>query len=84
MQTVELQVAYHWHCERCGESNFALPQKAELTPEEREGSYRLYHDLDAWQALPEDWADFELVEIPETVRCEACGTEFATIDERSA
>jgi hypothetical protein len=84
MQKVELKTAYFWWCEECGEVNFALPKKAELTEDGKEEAYREYHGLSPWDELPDGWQDFELVMIPETVHCQKCGREFATYDERSA
>lgn len=83
MQTVELKSAYCWHCEDCGFTNFDLPQKAELTDEDREAAYRKFHDLSEFSRLPEGWQDFELVMIPDTVTCPNCHREFKAIDERS-
>lgn len=82
MRTVELRTAYHWFCEECSRENFALPQKAEMTEEEREEAFRRFHDLDGFAELPEDWRQFEMVMVPETVTCAECGTEFNAIDER--
>jgi Zn finger protein HypA/HybF involved in hydrogenase expression len=82
MATVELRQAYHWHCEECGSENFALPQKAELTDEQREAAYRHFNQLDQWAELPEQWRNFQLVHIPETVQCSQCKATFETIDEQ--
>ncbi len=81
-RTVELKTAYHWHCEECGVENFALPRKAELTDDEAEEAYRLYHYLDSYSPLPDDWRQFEIVEIPDVVECDQCYAKFATKDER--
>ena len=80
---VELKTAYHWYCEQCGADNFALPMKAELTPEMREKTYREMHNLkEEWIPLPEGWDNFQMVQIPFFVRCSSCGMEFSTKDER--
>lgn len=73
MNTVELQQAFHWHCDACGASNFSLPWKAELTDEAAEEAYRKFHMLDDWQELPDGWRDFEIVTIPRQVKCNQCG-----------
>lgn len=78
---VELSTAFCWHCEECGHLNFALPQKAELTDEDAEMTYRRMHDLEDFAELPEGWRGFEFVEIPTTVRCIVCKEEFETQDE---
>lgn len=83
MRIVELKTAYHWHCDECAAENFALPQKAELTQEEREEAFREVHQLEEWAELPEGWENFELVHIPKVVTCTDCGAEFLTMDERS-
>jgi ribosomal protein L37AE/L43A len=84
MQTVERRTAYHWHCEECAKENFALPQKVEMTEQERQVAYRRFYDLEDWRPLPEGWHEFELVHIPEVVTCSECGATFRTIDERNA
>lgn len=83
MKIVELKTAYHWHCEDCGADNFALPQKAEMTGEDREEAFRRFHGLDQYAELPDRWQDFELVMIPDFVECSRCGSEFSTDDERN-
>jgi ribosomal protein L37E len=81
---VELQTAYHWFCEQCGEDNFALPQKYDFVDDtEREQMYREYNELEDWEMLPADWRDFEVVAIPDVVTCKRCGANFATRDERT-
>lgn len=80
---VELKTAYHWHCEECGEENFALPQKAELTDEDRESAYREFHDLEDFATLPAEWRQFEMVWIPHSVTCKSCAFTYATMDETS-
>lgn len=82
MRTVELQTAYHWHCDECGEICFSLPWNAEFGPGEREEAYRKFHELDDWQPLPDGWEQFEMVTIPEIVECWNCKTRFTTVDER--
>ena len=82
MQVVELKTAYHWHCEVCSEENFALPKKAELTDDERERTFRHFHDMEDFEQLPDGWESFEIVEVPNTVQCIACRTSFKTVDER--
>ncbi len=84
MIRVELKLAYHWHCENCGDVNFTLPQKAELTDDEAEMCYRQEHELDAWSELPANWRDFEMVQIPSVVTCSECGSKFETEDEQPA
>ncbi len=80
MKTVELQTAFHWYCEECSYENFALPQKAELNDEAREAAFRQFHQLDEWAELPEQWAQFEIVCVPDIVICNDCKTEFNTVD----
>jgi hypothetical protein len=80
-KVVTLQTAYHWFCNGCSGVNFSLPQKAELTDEEAEEAYRNFYGLDKWADLPENWKDFEMVEIPEIVVCEHCDAEFHTMHE---
>ena len=80
-RTVELKSAFHWHCDECGEENFALPQKAELTDEDAEYAYRRFHDLEDWCDLPEGWRQFEMVNIPDKVTCSNCGETFLTVNE---
>lgn len=80
-KTVELKMAYHWICERCSADNFALPSREELTDEDREEAYRIYHALDEWSELPEGWKDFDFVWKPRTVTCQNCGETFETKDE---
>ena len=80
-KVVELKSAFHWHCDQCGESNFALPQKAEMTDDDAEYAYRRFHDLDDWCELPADWRQFEMVSIPSKVTCSRCEGVFLTMDE---
>ncbi len=83
MRSVELQTAYHWHCDDCGAENFAMPVKAEFGPGEREEAYRQYHEMEEFEELPDHWQDFEMVMLPHTVTCSQCATEFRAIDERN-
>lgn len=83
LPTVELKTAYQWFCEECGESNFEMSQKAELTEESREEAYRDFHEMDEWEVLPEGWEQFELVMIPDIVECNRCKSKFQTKDERT-
>jgi rubredoxin len=84
MKIVELKTAYHWNCDACGADNFDVPQKAELTEEDREQAYREIHELGEWEDLPENWREFELVTLPDQVTCEQCGETYFTRDERDA
>lgn len=84
MRTVELNTAYHWHCDDCGADNFSLALRVEFPPGEHEQAYRHLNDLDDWADLPEDWDQFELVTIPTTVQCSECGREFATVEDIEA
>jgi len=83
-RTVELKTAFHWHCDECSQENFALPQKVELTDEDADRAYRWHHGLDDWCDLPEGWRQFEIVSIPDKVRCSNCDEVFLTMDESSA
>lgn len=80
--SVELQMAYHWHCDECGQSNFSMPIKAEFALGEKEEAFRKVNEVDEWSELPDGWQDFECVTLPDTVSCSRCGTEFDTVDER--
>ena len=85
MPQAELKTAYCWHCEDCAHTNFAMPIKGEFVDDkDREEYFRFFHDLDPWQDLPENWRDFELVNIPGSVICQMCGSVFETVDERGA
>lgn len=79
-ETVQLSTAFTWRCV-CGKRNFVLPERADLTPDEREDAYRELNDLEAWQELPDDWRNFEMVSMPEEVTCKKCGKRFETEDE---
>lgn len=81
-RVAELKTAFHWWCDDCGEPNFALPRKAELTDKHAEEAYRKYHLLDDWAELPENWREFEIVQIPATVTCKNCGEVFRAIEEQ--
>jgi len=81
LDKVELQSAYHWFCDNCSCSNFALPIKAELTDEEAELIYRRVNSLEQWVDLPDGWRDFEMIQIPNVVKCSQCNTEYVAIDE---
>lgn len=83
MQRVELRTAYVWNCEKCSAENWARARLAEMTDADREWAYREFHDLEEWAELPENWRDFEMVQVPETVTCAVCHTEFLAIDESS-
>lgn len=76
MRKVEMSTAFSWWCEDCGELNFALPRKSELTDEEAEEAFRAFHDLEDWAELPEGWRQFELVQIPPIVKCSKCDSQF--------
>lgn len=58
MKAVELQAAYHYHCEECGEPNFVMPIAAEMSPEEHEEYFRRFHDMDVEEML-RDYAAIE-------------------------
>lgn len=79
---VELRTAFYWYCDNCDAINYALPKKSELTDDAAEIAYRKFHNLEDYCDLPDDWRDFELVEIPPTVQCNVCDEKFETIDEQ--
>lgn len=81
MKPVELKTAYHWNCEECGADNFAVAIKEEFGPGEREEAFRDYHGLASYEVLPDNWEHFEMVSIPEKVKCKGCQSEFATVHE---
>lgn len=84
MSEVELTTAFAWWCEDCAERNFEMPRKAELTDDEAEEAYRQYHDLESYAELPENWREFEIIQIPSKVVCRVCGCTYTTKDERKA
>lgn len=84
VKEVELKTAYFWHCETCGGKNFSESVRVEMSDEDAEVAFRQFHEMEDWQVLPDNWRDFELVEIPPTVKCSACGDEFATMNETQA
>jgi len=81
MDQVEMKLAFAWYYEECSELNFCLPQKAELTKDEREDAFRQEHLLDEFSELPDHWDCSEYMCIPEQVACNNCGTEFEAVDE---
>jgi hypothetical protein len=82
MKSVELKTAYFWTCEECYHDNFAYPVKAELTDDEAEEIFRQMNEMDQFEQLPENWRDFEMIQIPDMVTCSTCKTKFETLDER--
>lgn len=79
---IELKSAYCWYCDDCSEVNFDLPKKLELNEEQRLKAYRQFSRTEDWEPLPKNWRDFEIISIPDTVKCKDCGAEFRTVDER--
>lgn len=75
---VELRSAFHWFCEACGRTNFSLPAKMEFAPGEKAEVFRNVHAWAEDEPLPEGWEQFEMLEMPERVRCGYCGAEFDT------
>ena len=82
MRKAELQSAYRWTCDECGQVNYEDGIKAEFTLASKEEAYRQYHELEDYAELPDGWRDFEMVTIPEEVTCRSCGEWFTTEDER--
>lgn len=78
---VELRSAFHWFCEACGRTNFSLPAKMEFAPGEKAGIFREVQGLDDDTPLPDGWEAFEMMEMPERVKCEVCGAEFDTMPD---
>lgn len=76
----ELLTAFCWYCDECGALNFCEPQRAELNEEQREEAYRHFHSMEPYAELPEGWQDFDLVESPESVECDECGTDFDVVN----
>lgn len=81
---VELSLAFRWICDNCGEENFAASELAEMTLEDRELAYRKYKELEAWQELPDDWMEFDLVMMPNVVQCKLCNHQFTTKPDEDA
>ena len=81
MKAVELKTAYHWHCDTCSEENFSLPEKLELTDDKAEEMFRYFNNLGPYADLPDDWRDFEVVKMSDTVTCKNCGEKFLTTGE---
>jgi hypothetical protein len=74
-----LQTAFHWYCPECDAENFTLPQKPEMTDDEKEACYRRFEDVEVWQELPDDWRNFEMITTPSLVTCKECKKRFETI-----
>lgn len=68
---VELRPAYAWDCESCGRENFASGLVPEMSEEEM-AELRDDYGLQPW----DDVGDF--IELPPTVKCAHCETEFRT------
>ena len=81
MDQVEMKLAFAWFCDECSELNFCLPQRAEMTIEDRMQAFRQEHMLDEFAELPDYWDNSEYVCIPETVTCQNCNTVFEAVDE---
>ena len=75
-QSVDIRPAFHFFCEECAAENFFLPRAVEIPPDELEEVYRAEKELDPWESLPDDWNDFEIVEIPELIQCGECDAVF--------
>lgn len=73
---IELRTAYYWDCPNCKNGNFVLPEIANVSPEEKEESFRHFHQIEQGFPLPEGWEDFALVYIPNMCKCSLCGKEF--------
>lgn len=78
-----LFTAYEWTCEECGRNNFESCVHAELPPDERAELFRRAEGLSEFELLPDGWMDMELVTIPDEVKCQHCGEEFETVDDRT-
>lgn len=77
-----LLTAYVWDCDECGTANFERSQVAELVDDDREEMFRAFHEMDAWEPLPDNWRDFQMVTSPNSVTCRRCGMTFETEDDR--
>lgn len=81
MRRVELQLAHSWHCDECSELNFCVPEIPELTDEDREEVFRKLNNVEDYEELPDDWDQFDVLGIPETVTCSKCGSTFEAYED---
>ncbi len=81
---IEIHPAYRWDCEECGRENFGRMVTAQLPDEELEKIMRSDGVLDAHQSLADlpPGVKYDLITIPEIVKCGHCGAEFETVDPR--
>lgn len=83
MAKARLLTAYVWDCDECGTENFERSQIAEFVDDEdRAATFREFHELDAWEELPKNWRDFQMVTRPDNVTCRECGKKFEAEDDR--
>lgn len=68
---VELRPAYEWTCEECGRSQFESAMLIELDDETKQ---EMIEDF----GLDPDDADGEFCDMPDSVKCKFCLTEFET------
>lgn len=74
MKPVELQQAFLWTCDNCGQDNFERAIACEISKEDAEELATRY------ETEEQMWLDGGWVTRPETVQCGHCGEVYETTE----